>query len=188
MKKHLLAALSVASLSGAVVAADTFSLDVRHTFPTFEVNHLGLSTQRGRFNKTSGKIMLDMTAKKASVEAVIETASIDMGLEDWDKHMRSEDFFNSDKYPTMTFKSDAFTFEGDKPVLAEGTLTMLGVSKPVKLNIAGFVCKPHPMNKKMTCAADVMATIKRSDWGMSKYVPAVGDDVLIKIPVEAFKD
>jgi polyisoprenoid-binding protein YceI len=185
--KKLLVAAAIAALSGTVVAADTYNFDVRHTFPVFEINHLGFTTQRGRFNKTSGKVTLDTAAKAGSVEATIETASIDMGLEDWDKHLKSEDFFNVEKFPTMSFKSTKLVFEGDKPVAAEGDFTLLGVTKPVKLTIANFVCKPHPMMKKPVCAADISTTIKRSEFGMSKYVPAVADEVLIKIPVEAVK-
>jgi polyisoprenoid-binding protein YceI len=111
-----------------------------------------------------------------------------MGLDDWDKHMKSEDFFNVAQHPTMTFKADKFVFNANKPVAAEGALTMLGVTKPVRLTIANFTCGIHPLNRKELCAADVSATIKRSEFGMSKYVPAVGDEIRIAIPVEAFKD
>lgn len=174
--------------AGSCQAAETFTIDVRHTFPVFEVNHLGFSTQRGRFNKTEGKITLDRAAKTGSVEIRIDSGSIDMGLEDWDKHMRGEDFFNVAQHPFMSFTADRFMFDGDKPVAAEGSLTLLGVAKPVTLKIEGFNCGTHPINKKALCAADISATIRRSEWGMKKYLPAIGDEVTIKIPVEAFKD
>ncbi|HMV55365.1 MAG TPA: YceI family protein [Rhodocyclaceae bacterium] len=186
--KQLAVGIIAAALAGSAVAAETFTLDTRHTFPVFEINHLGFSTQRGRFNKTEGKITLDRAAKSGSVEVKIDSASIDMGLDEWDKHMRGEDFFNAEQFPTMNFKADKFSFDGDKPVAAEGTLTLLGVARPVTLKIAGFTCGTHPINKKALCAADISTTIKRSEWGMKKYLPAVSDDVTIKIPVEAFKD
>ena len=186
--KQLLAGLAALAIAGPSLAAETFTLDVRHTFPVFEINHLGFSTQRGRFNKTEGKITLDRTAKTGNVDIRIDSASIDMGLDDWDKHMRGEDFFNVAAFPSMTFSADRFTFDGDKPVAAEGTLTLLGVAKPVSLKIAGFTCGTHPINKKALCAADISTTIKRSEWGMKKYLPAISDEVVIKIPVEAFKD
>lgn len=186
--KQLAVGIIAAALTGSAVAAETFTLDTRHTFPVFEINHLGFSTQRGRFNKTEGKITLDRAAKSGSVEVKIDSASIDMGLDEWDKHMRGEDFFNAEQFPTMNFKADKFSFDGDKPVAAEGTLTLLGVARPVTLKIAGFTCGTHPINKKALCAADISTTIKRSEWGMKKYLPAVSDDVTIKIPVEAFKD
>ncbi|GAA5176817.1 YceI family protein [Niveibacterium umoris] len=186
MKKLLIAA-AIATLSGAVVAADTYNFDATHTWPSFEINHFGLSTQRGRFDKTTGKAVIDFAAKKGSVEAVIETGSINMGFEKWNEHLKSEDFFNAAKFPTMTFKADALTFDGDKVVAADGTLTLLGVTKPVKLTVSNFKCLPHPMLKVQACAADISTTIKRSDWGMTKYVPYVSDEVTIKIPVESLK-
>jgi polyisoprenoid-binding protein YceI len=176
------------ALATPALAADSYSIDSRHTFPVFEVNHLGFSTQRGRFNKTTGKISLDPVAKTGSVEVSIATDSIDMGLDEWDKHMKNPDFFDVEKHPAMTFKSDRFSFQDSKPVAAEGQLTLLGVTKPVKLAIANFRCGMHPIAKKQTCGADVSTTIKRSEWGMTKYVPLVSDEIRIHIPVEAFKD
>lgn len=188
MNKTIIAGLIGIALTAPAFAADSYSIDPRHTFPVFEVNHLGFSTQRGRFNQVSGKITLDAAAKKGGVEVSIATDSIDMGLDDWDKHMKSEDFFNVGQYPAMTFKSDRFVFNANKPVAAEGSLTLLGVTKSVRLTIANFTCGIHPLNRKELCAADVSATIKRSEFGMTKYLPAVGDEVRISIPVEAFKD
>jgi len=186
--KKVLAGLVALAIAGPSLANESFTIDARHTFPVFEINHLGFSTQRGRFNKTEGKIALDRAAKTGKVDIRIDSASVDMGLDDWDKHMRGEDFFNVAEHPAMTFSADRFTFDGDKPVAAEGTLTLLGIAKPVSLKIAGFTCGTHPINKKALCAADISTTIKRSEWGMKKYLPAIGDEVTIKIPVEAFKD
>ena len=118
-----------ASLTTGAIAADSYTIDSRHTFPTFEINHLGFSTQRGRFNSASGKIMLVPSQNSGSIEVKIDTASIDMGLEAWDKHMRGEDFFNSEQFPAMTFKSTKLMFDGDKLVGAEGDFTLLGVTK-----------------------------------------------------------
>ena len=184
----LFAGTAAFALSATALAADTYSIDSRHTFPVFEVNHLGFSTQRGRFNKTTGKVTLDAAAQKGSVEVAIDTASIDMGLEDWDKHMKNEDFFNVEKYPTMTFRSDRFIFKKGKPAEVHGTLTLLGVERPVQLKVEHFHCGVHPINKKEVCGADLTTRIKRSDFGMTKFLPAVGDDIAIRIPVEAFKD
>jgi polyisoprenoid-binding protein YceI len=180
--------LIAATLSTGAFAADRYSIDTRHTFPYFQVSHLGFSHQAGRFNKVTGSISLDPQAGKGSAEVSIDTASIDMGLEDWDKHMRSADFFNVEQHPSMTFKADAFTFEAGKPVAAEGTLTLLGVTKPVKLAIANFSCGIHPLNRKTVCGANLTTSIKRSQFGMTKYLPGVGDEVFISIPVEAFKE
>ena len=184
----IVTAMIVPAISLPAYAADSYTIDSRHTLPVFEVNHLGFSTQRGRFNKVSGNIVLDVPAKSGVISITIDPASIDMGLDEWDKHLRSEDFFNAEKFPAMTFKSDKLIFDGDKLIGAEGRFTLLGVTKPVKLAINGLHCAPHPVNKKPLCGADATTTIKRSEYGMMKYLPAISDDVKVMIPVEAFKD
>lgn len=187
--KNILATLLLA-VAGSLpaAAADSYSIDSRHTFPLFEVNHLGFSLQRGRFNKTAGKVVLDPAAGQGRIEISIDTASIDMGLDDWDKHMRDEDFFNVARYPSMTFVADKIAFRGGVPVAADGSLTLLGVSRPVRLEIANFRCGIHPINRKQVCGAEATTRIRRSEFGMAKYLPAVGDEIRIAIPVEAFKD
>ena len=177
-----------ALLTTPAYAADNYTIDSRHTFPVFEVNHMGFSTQRGRFNSSSGKITLDTAAKNGSVELVIETASLDMGLDKWDEHLKSDEFFNVAQFPTMRFVSDKLVFNGDNVVAAEGSFTLLGVTRPLTLTVSNFRCAPHPMLKKPACGADITATLKRSEFGMTKFVPAVSDEVKIFAPVEAVKD
>jgi polyisoprenoid-binding protein YceI len=172
----------------AFAVADGYIIDPTHTWPTFEINHLGYSTQRGRFNKTSGSITLDIAAKKGSVDLTIDANSLDMGFDKWDEHMKGEDFFNVAKYPTMRFTSDKLVFDGDKVVGAEGSFTLLGTTRPLTLRVDNFNCARHPMNKKMHCGADVSATIQRSQYGMAKYVPMVGDEVKLYAPIEADRD
>jgi len=177
-----------ALLAAPACAADNYTVDPNHTWPVFEVNHLGFSTQRGRFNSSSGKITLDTAAKKGSVELVIETASLDMGFDKWDEHMKSDEFFNVAQFPTMRFVSDKLVFDGDSVVAAEGSFTLLGVTRPLTLTVSNFRCAPHPMLKKPACGADITATLKRSEFGMTKFVPAVSDEVKISVPVEAVKE
>lgn len=172
----------------ALAAPESFTVDPRHTFPSFEVNHLGFSTQRGRFNKSTGRITLDREAKAGTVEIEIEAASVDTGLDKLEEHLVGEDFFNVAKYPRMTFKSRSMSFNGDKPASVSGDFTLLGVTKPVTLTINAFNCGVHPINKKNVCGADVSGTIQRSEFGMTKYVPGVSDEVKLQIQVEAFKD
>jgi len=185
-----LALVSIAAMTAApaFAAPESYSIDPKHTLPSFEINHLGFSTQRGRFNTTSGKITLDREAKRGSVLVNIETASVDTGVAKLEEHLRAEDFFNVAQYPTMTFKSNNLKFNGEVPVAAEGELTLLGVTKPVTLAITAFKCAPHPIAKKEACGADATTTIKRSDFGMKYALPAVGDEVKLVINVEAFKD
>lgn len=187
--RSMLAALALCCLLPTpALAADSYKIDSNHSLPVFEVNHLGFSTQRGRFNKVEGSISLDTAGKAASVEVTIDATSIDMGQDKWDKAMREESFFHTDRFPTIQFKAYDFVFQGDKPVEARGNLTLLGVTKPVSVTIASFTCKPHPLFQRFTCGADLSATIKRSDFGMTKYLSTVGDEVNIRIPVEAVRD
>lgn len=188
MKKVMFAIALASSVSVSAYAADSYTIDPNHTFPVFEVNHLGYSVQHGRFNKSSGVITLDMAGKSGSVDLTIDATSIDMGFPMWDEHMSADGFFNTAKFPVMTFKSNKLIFKDDKVVAAEGQFTLLGVTKPLTVNVKGFKCGENPMNKKLMCGANIGGTIKRSDFGMTKYVPAISDEVSIHVPVEAYKN
>jgi polyisoprenoid-binding protein YceI len=184
--KRVIPVLLASALSLSAMAAETtYQLDSTHTFPSFEVSHFGTSITRGRFDKTSGMVKLDPVAKTGKLDVVIETASIDTGYAKLEDHLRSEDFLNVAKYPTITFKSDKFTFDGANLVGVEGNLTISGVTKPVKLDVQHFKCGTHPFVKKPWCGANVVTEIKRSDFGVSLYVPDVGDTLKIQIQIEA---
>lgn len=186
--KRIIVALLASAVSVSAFAADTYTLDSRHTFPSFEVSHLGFSTQRGRFNVSKGKIVLDRPAKSGSVDITIDTASIDTGLDKLEEHLRNADFFNAAMYPAMTFKSTKLTFNGDALAKVDGDITLLGVTRPLSLNVSHFRCGIHPMLKREVCGADLTGAIKRSDFGMKYALPAVGDDVKLMIQVEAIND
>jgi len=165
----------------------SYAVDPKHTYASFEINHLGLSTARGRFDRTSGTIVLDAATGSGSIEIVIDTASIDTGLAKRDEHLRRDEFFNVDQYPTMKFVAHSLTFDGNRLVNADGDLTLLGRSRPVSLRITNFACAEHPIHHKPACGADAETRIQRSDWGMTTYVPTIGDEVTIHIGVEAFR-
>jgi polyisoprenoid-binding protein YceI len=169
-------------------AADSYTLDPTHTFPRFEISHFGFSTHRGQFNKTTGKLVLDRAAKTGSVEITVQTASVGTGDPKLEEHLRSADFFNVEKFPTMVFKAKTVKFNGDVPASAEGELTLLGVTKPLTLTISRVKCAPHPMMKKDACGAEVTGMLKRTDFGMKTYVPNLGDEVTLHIQIEAAKD
>jgi polyisoprenoid-binding protein YceI len=172
----------------AYAAPENYTIDSTHTFPSFEVSHLGFSTQRGRFNKTTGSIVLDRAAKKATVDISIDANSISTGLEKLEAHLRAEDFFDTAKHPAISFKSTGATFNGDKLASVSGNLTMRGVTKPVTLNVTAFHCGFNPAYKKDACGADAVTTIKRSDFGINYALPAVSDEVKLLIQVEAHKN
>jgi polyisoprenoid-binding protein YceI len=181
-----LAALSVAL--PALAAPESYTIDPKHTYPFYEVNHFGYSLQRGRFNKTSGRITLDEASQKCSADVVIDAASVTSGVDKLDEHLRSEDFFGVAKNPNITFKTADCTFDGVNVKSARGDLTMNGVTRPVTLAANLFHCAPHPMMKVKVCGADFETTVKRSDFGMKYGLSVLGDDVKLRITVEAIKD
>lgn len=186
MNKTLIAAAFATLLAGQALAApQTFELEPAHTFPRFSYNHMGMSKQLQRFNKTTGTITLDQEAKQAEVDITIDMTSIDTGFEPFDGHLQSEDFFDTKRYPTATFKSTKVTFDGDRPTSVEGNLTIKGVTKPVTLTITSFLRGPDPILKKEAIGANATAVIKRSDFNAGKFAPAVSDEVTLDIAVEA---
>lgn len=188
MHKTIFALAAGCSLSVSALAADSYSVDPRHTFPGFEISHLGFSTQRGRFDETSGKVTLDPKSESGNIAIAIKTASINTGLAELEKHLRSEDFFDAARYPEITFTSDKLSFNKEQLVAADGNLTLHGVTKPVRLNVEHFHCGINPIAMKYVCGADASATIKRSDFGVDKYAPVLADEVKIVIQIEAIKD
>ena len=188
--KKIAAALTLAAAlsAPAFAAPETYVLDSAHSFPRFSYNHFGYSTQVSRFNKTTGKIVYDKEAKTASVDIVIDATSVDSGFPVFNEHLRGEDFFDTAKYPTATFKSTKVIFEGDKPKAIEGELTIKGITKPVTLTVTSFHAMPHPMRKKDAIGANAFTVIKRSEFNAGKHVPYVGDEVRIDIGVEAIKE
>jgi polyisoprenoid-binding protein YceI len=189
MTRIALAALaSLATALPAAAAVETYTIDPRHTFPSFEVSHFGMSLQRGRFNKTSGKITVDRDARAGTVEVAIDAASVDTGLDKLEEHIRAEDFLHASSHPTITFKGTKFNFEGERLKSVEGDLAMKGVTRPVTLNAQHFNCGNHPVNKKAMCGGEFVANIKRSDWGIKYAIPALADDMLLRINVEAYRD
>jgi len=168
-------------------AQETYKVDPLHTTTTFSVSHLGLSMQRGSFGKTTGTVVLDRAARKGSIDVAIDAASVTSGSPSRETLLRGEDYFNATQFPTITFKSDKLKFVGDTLVGAEGELTMRGMTKPVTLSVADFRCAIHPATKKPACGAEVIASVKRSDFGMTKNTASTGDDVAIAIAIEAIQ-
>lgn len=189
MKRLLLAASIAAALSTQAFAApETFVIDNNHTFPSFSYSHFGYTIQTSRFNKTSGKIVLDKAAKTGSVDVVIDTLSVDTGSPQFNEHIQEPDFLDTARYPTATFKSTKVTFDGDKPAAIDGNLTLKGITRPVTLKVTGYQFMPHPMVKKDAIGANATTSVKRTDFNAGKYAPYVGDDVTITIAIEAIKE
>jgi polyisoprenoid-binding protein YceI len=199
MKKTTLKCLTFAAAAAlpllAAAAPENYTLDPLHTYPNFAVEHWGLSMMQGQFEKSSGQFSFDRAAKTGSVEISIETASVDTGdggkagmPQSRDEHLRNADFFNAAEFPRMTFKSTKVTFAGNLPASVEGNLTLLGVTKPLKLTFERFKCGTNPFSKKDRCGGNAVGKFKRSDFGMKFAAPAVGDEIARNISFEGDRD
>ena len=187
-RNYLLAFAAAIVVAGvpAAATATSYAIDPEHTYPSLEMSHMGLSIWRGKFNKTSGKATLDLAAKTGAVDVIIDAASIDFGHDKMKEFALTEDWLNVGKFPTLRYQG-TLRFTGDTPTSMEGDLTLLGVSKPVKLKLNSFKCIEHPYFKKEVCGADAEGDLNRADFGMSKYSEGGAGKIHLRIQVEAIK-
>ncbi|ANG65329.1 hypothetical protein A8C75_16955 [Marinobacterium aestuarii] len=188
LKSLLTASVIAATLSsGAALAAPAnYKIDMAHTSAVFNINHLGFSTMFGRFGKLDGTLMLDAdNIENSSIKMVIDTESVTTFHEKRDEHLRSPDFFNAAEFSEMTFESSKITKTGDNTATLEGDLTLLGVTKPVVLDMTINKIGPHPFTKAPMAGFSASGTIKRSDFGMGYGLPAIGDEVSLHLDLEA---
>jgi polyisoprenoid-binding protein YceI len=161
------AAACVVSFAVPALAADTYQLDPKHTYPSFEADHMGgLSVWRGKFTKTTGTVTLDREAKTGTVDVTIDPASVQTGNADLDKHVAGPEFLDSAKYPTATFKGTQIVFDGDTPKQVIGDFTLHGVTHPLTLDIVSFKCMQHPMLKREVCGVEATGAFNRDDYGV----------------------
>ena len=180
--------LLLAALSGAASAAPVdYNIEPEHTYPSFEADHMGISTWRGKFNKSSGSATVDKAAGTGSISITVDINSIDFGHDVLNDHVKTEPgLFNAAKYPTATYKAKLVDFKDGAPTRATGDLTLNGVTKPVDLKINSFKCIQHPFYKKEACGADAYAVIKRDDFGIDAGKAwGFNMDVVLRIQVEA---
>lgn len=190
LKNKIAFAALVAGLAGSTFAAsEKYTLDPTHTFPSVEFSHMNISIWRGKFDRTSGTVVIDTAAHTGKVDIVVDAASINFGLKEMDEKARSEDFFNVAKYPQVTYQG-TLKFTGDVPTSIEGEITLLAVTKPLKLKINSFTCIDHPFYKKKACGADVEGDLNWSEYGMkwSQYGEGDAGKVKLRVQVEGLKD
>ena len=190
MRKTLLALAAVATLSAGLAHAEavSYAFDPSHTHVTFEIGHFGTSTNRGRFDKNSGSAQLDVAAKSGMVDVTTDVTSINTGWDAFNKHLQSADLFDAAKYPTMNFKGDKFSFNGDKVAAIAGELTLHGQTHPVTLNAVNFNCYDSPMLKRQVCGGDFEGTIDRTQWGVNYGIDwGFPKNVRVLVQVEGVK-
>jgi polyisoprenoid-binding protein YceI len=182
MKALPLLATALLAATSALAAPVTYDIDPTHTYPSFEADHMGLSSWRGKLNKSAGTVVYDKTAGSGAVDVLMDVASIDFGLDAMNAWARGKDFFNVEKNPSATFKGRFDRVPG--PLVGE--LTLNGKTRPLTLTVHHIKCIPHPLHKRELCGADASGSFNRDDFGL-----AAGKDwgfkmeVNLRIQVEA---
>ena len=164
----------------------SYKLDPNHTNVRFAIDHFGTSTNTGGFYGLTGDMEYNPAKRMGSINVDIPVNSLNTGSEAFDKHLKSGDFFDAEKYPTANFKSTKFHFKNGKVTKVDGNLTLLGKTNPVSLKATKFNCYNSPMLNAQVCGGDFETTIDRTKWGMDTYVKmGFAKDVKLNIQVEA---
>jgi polyisoprenoid-binding protein YceI len=174
----------------ASAQSTAWTIDKNHTQANFQIRHMGISTVRGSISGASGKIVWNaQDPTKSRVDATLDATTVSTNNEARDKHLKSPDFFNVEKNPTITFKSTSVAQQGGKLKIT-GDLTLAGVTKPVTLDVDGPAPPQKGMGGKTVTGFSASGVIKRSDFNFgSKFsAPVLGDDVNFTIDIEASKD
>lgn len=188
LRPSLLAAvLLVATGSPAVAAPNAYTVDPTHTSVYFGASHFDRTTVRGRFGKIDGRVNYDPETGAGAIDFTVDTDSLDTGNRSLDGVLRSAQFFDAQTYPVARFQSNRFVTEGGKLVAIEGTFTLRGVAQPLRIETDRFSCGQTVLFgiKRDVCGGDFRATITRSAFGMTRFLPEVGDNVTLQISVDA---
>ena len=179
----------VIALVSTSAFATSYTLDPQHTQVQFTWSHFGFSNPTGVFGKLDGTLEFDQAdPTKSTVNVTIPLNSVNSNVAKLNEHLESADFFDAAKYPNATFKSTKVE-KGATPdqLKVTGDLTLHGVTKPVTLDVTVNKVGDHPIRKAPTAGFDATATVKRADFGISKYVPGVSDEIKIHITTEAIE-
>jgi len=180
------ATLGLAAVAAAA-APVTYTVDTTHSRVTFYVNHFGFSNSVGEFKLADGTFTFDNDDwSKSKVDARIPVQSLELGDIKWNTHILSPDFLESAKYPEITFVSKKVEKIDATHGKVYGDLTIKGVTKPVVLELTVNKVGEHPMRKTQAAGFTATTVVRRTEFGVSLYAPAVGDDVVIRIEVESF--
>lgn len=175
----------LASLALPLAAAE-YAIDASHTYASFEIDHLGFSTQRGQFTATSGSIEYDPETRSGKIDIRIAADSIDTGFKPRDDVLRGADWFNASDFPDILFRSQRLIFNENSLNAVEGMLTLLGTTRPMRLEISRFKCGLNLVLRKRGCGADAQGVLRRSEFGLNNGLPFIGDEVRLRIQVEAY--
>jgi polyisoprenoid-binding protein YceI len=172
----------------AMAQAPNYVIDPTHTFVNYENGHYGTTTNRGRFSTKDGTLFFDRAGQAGKVEIIIDISSVNTGVDFLNRQIQGKDFFNVADFPTATFTSDKFVFNGDKVSEVQGQLTLKGQTHPVVLKATKFNCYINPLVKREVCGGDFETRIQRSQWGVLWGLQfGFEDEVKLIIQIEAIK-
>lgn len=167
------------------IPSGSYVMDKEHGYVTFSYSHFGLSNPQLRFRDIDASVELDAeNLENSKVTALIKSTSIDSGVDRFDEHLNSDGWFDTAKFPEISFKSTGFTRESQTTGTMTGDLTIMGITKPLTLDVTLLQAFDHPMKKKPFMGLEGKGTLKRSDWGLGKYAPNVSDEVTLFISGE----
>ena len=189
MKKALLTLAVLGACMGVQAQSGTYKIDPTHTAAAWEAKHFGVSTNRGRWDKTDGEIVLDKSAKTGKADITIDMSSINTGIAPFNGHLRGPDFFDVVNHPTARFVGETFKFDGDKLVSVAGNMTIRGKTNPAVMTATSYGCYENPRLKREVCGGDFETVVKRSTYGINWGVAEkfTSDDIKVTIQVEAIK-
>ncbi|HAT1987749.1 TPA: hypothetical protein GJ769_12650 [Legionella pneumophila] len=187
LRRYFLGVTAALLVSFPLQAQEKLILDNEHSYVLWRINHLGFSTQAGKWY-VKGFVMLDKDQPQNSkVEATIDVANFITGIPELDKHLKGKLFFDVEHYPVATFVSDKVEVTGEKTAKVNGLLTVHGVTKPVTLLVTLYKVGKNPINDRMTVGFSATTELKRSDFGIKTLLPDLGDEVSIEIGAEAYQ-
>ncbi|HSX63496.1 MAG TPA: YceI family protein [Pseudoxanthomonas sp.] len=186
MRKTLLIAALLAFAGSAFAAPVTYKIDPNHTDVIAQWSHFGFSNPSAHFGKADGTIVYDAdNVAASSVQVTLPLSGLNSFVKAFDEHLLSADFFDAEKFPAATFKSTRVEAAGEGKLKVTGDLTIKGITKPVVLDVTLNKAGEQPMAKRAAIGFDATATVKRSDFGVDKFTPAVSDEVSLRITTEA---
>ena len=175
--------------AAAPAMAASYAIDPSHTYATSEIDHMGTSTNRARFDKKEGTVEFDRAAKTGKVDISLDMSSVNSGFANFNKHLQSKDIFDAEQFPKARFVSSKFVFDGDKLAEVQGQLTLKGKTAPVTFKANKFNCYPNPMlQKRETCGGDFEAIIDRTQFGVDYGIQyGFPKEVRLVVQIEAVK-
>jgi len=184
--KTLVRLLALTLFTAGTALADVYKFDPVHTQVTFYISHAGFSNSSGRFHIAGGTLNYDgKDWSKATVQATINTSTLDMGDATWKEHVSDNRFLDVAKFPTIEFKSNKVEVVSADQLRVSGDLTIHGVTKPVVLDAHINKAGPHPFTRLQSVGFTATTRVKRSEFGIMTYLPAIADDVDIRLEIEA---